>query len=65
MQSPAWARVKPNWKHEVVVERGEGGRIKGSMSILIMPMGPGALMYAPRGLFAFIGDRIREARHGR
>ena len=57
MQSPAWARVKPNWKHEVVVERGEGGRIKGSMSILIMPMGPGALMYAPRGPVCSYDDR--------
>jgi branched-chain amino acid transport system permease protein len=32
--------------------------IYGAILILFM-------MYAPRGLFAFIGDRIREARHGR
>lgn len=49
MQSPAWAKVKPNWKHEIVVQRDPAGQIIGSMSILIMPMGPGALMYAPRG----------------
>ena len=49
MQSPAWAKVKNNWKHEIVVLRGEDGAIRAGMSILIMPMGPGALMYAPRG----------------
>lgn len=49
MQSPNWAKVKPNWKQEIVVSRDAAGAIAGSMSILIMPMGPGALMYAPRG----------------
>ena len=49
MQSPSWAKVKPNWKQEIVVVRDEQGSIKASMSILIMPMGPSALMYAPRG----------------
>lgn len=49
MQSPAWAKVKPNWKHEIVAVRDENGALRGTMSILIMPMGPGALMYAPRG----------------
>lgn len=49
MQSPAWAKVKNNWKQEIVVLRDETGSIYAGMSILIMPMGPGALMYAPRG----------------
>ena len=40
MQSPAWAKVKPNWKHEIVVSRAQDGRLRGSMSILIMPMAP-------------------------
>ena len=57
MQSPAWAKVKPNWKHEIVARRGPDGKLKGTMSILIMPMGPGALMYAPRGPVCDYDDR--------
>lgn len=49
MQSVNWAKVKSNWKHAVVVHRDESGAITGGMSILIMPMGAGALMYAPHG----------------
>ena len=33
------------------------GKLAGSMSILIMPMGPGALMYAPRGPVCDYDDR--------
>lgn len=57
MQSPAWAKVKPNWKQEIVAVRDESGSLCGSMSILIMPMGPGALMYAPRGPVCDYDDR--------
>ncbi len=57
MQSPAWAKVKSNWKHEIVVSRTPQGKLAGSMSILIMPMGPGALMYAPRGPVCDYSDR--------
>lgn len=37
--------------------RGPDGKLKGTMSILIMPMGPGALMYAPRGPVCDYDDR--------
>ncbi len=49
MQSPAWAQVKNSWKHEIVVLRDAAGDITAGISILIRPMGPGAMMYAPRG----------------
>lgn len=49
MQSPAWARVKRDWQQEIVVQRDAGGAICAGMSILIRRMGPGALLYAPRG----------------
>lgn len=61
MQSPNWALVKPNWKHEIVAVRGEDGALRGTMSILIMPMGPGALMYAPRGPVCDYDDRALMA----
>ena len=61
MQSPAWAKVKPNWKHEIVARRGPDGKLKGTMSILIMPMGPGALMYAPRGPVCDSHDEVTLA----
>lgn len=57
MQSPSWAKVKPNWKHEIVAVRDEQGALCGTLSILIMPMGPGALMYAPRGPVCDYNDR--------
>lgn len=49
MQSPAWAKVKTEWKHEIVVLRNEAGAIRAGMSILIRPIGPVSMMYAPRG----------------
>ncbi len=49
MQSLGWPLVKSNWKHEALVCRGPDGEIKGSLSMLIMPMGAGAMLYAPRG----------------
>ncbi|MEG1932368.1 MAG: peptidoglycan bridge formation glycyltransferase FemA/FemB family protein, partial [Pygmaiobacter sp.] len=67
MQSPNWAKVKPNWKHEIVAVRDGEGQLCGTMSILIMPMGPGALLYAPRGPVcdytnaAVLGELLRGA----
>ena len=49
MQSPAWAKVKTEWKHEIVALRDEAGAIRAGMSILIRPIGPISMMYAPRG----------------
>ena len=57
MQSVNWAKVKNNWKHEVVIHRDSSGAITGGMSILIMPMGAGAMMYAPRGPVCDYTDR--------
>ncbi|MDD3428565.1 MAG: peptidoglycan bridge formation glycyltransferase FemA/FemB family protein [Oscillospiraceae bacterium] len=57
MQSKNWAKVKSNWKHEVVVAKNGQGVICAGMSILIMPMGPGALMYAPRGPVCDYSDK--------
>ena len=34
LQSPEWANVKTDWKHEMIVIE-ENGKIKGTMSILL------------------------------
>ncbi|MCD8322640.1 MAG: aminoacyltransferase [Oscillospiraceae bacterium] len=49
-QSPEWARVKSNWKNEVLLAADENGRVTGAMSVLIrkIPLF-GNLMYCPRG----------------
>lgn len=51
MQTPMWAQVKNNWKHEVVISLDESGKINGALSILIRPVPviKSTLMYAPRG----------------
>ncbi len=56
MQSPAWAKVKKEWKQEILVLRDAAGAITAGMSILVRPMGPGAMMYAPRGPVCDYGD---------
>ncbi len=50
LQSPEWAEVKSNWKHETVIAE-ENGEIKGYMSILLrkVPVFNRYIMYAPRG----------------
>ena len=50
-QSEMWAKIKDNWKNEVVISRDEEGKLNGAMSILIrkVPMFNSTLMYAPRG----------------
>lgn len=50
LQSPEWARVKSNWKHEMIVID-ENGEIKGTMSLLLrkVPIFNRYIMYAPRG----------------
>ena len=49
-QSPEWARVKSNWKNEIVLAEDESGNITGGLSILIRHI-PffGNLMYSARG----------------
>lgn len=49
-QTNEWAKVKNNWKHEMIILR-EEGKIVGSMSILLrkIPIINSYIMYAPRG----------------
>ena len=57
LQSHEWARVKDNWKNEIIIVR-RGGKIVGSISILIrkLPFFPLSLMYAPRGPVCDLSD---------
>ena len=50
LQSPEWAKVKSDWKHEMIIVE-ENGEIKGTMSILLrqIPVFNRYIMYAPRG----------------
>lgn len=49
-QSPEWAKVKNNWKNEVILAEDKNGKIIGSLSILIRKMPIfGNLMYSSRG----------------
>lgn len=50
-QSPEWAKIKNDWKNEVICIRDENGRIKALLSVLIrkLPIVNSCLMYAPRG----------------
>ncbi len=50
LQSPEWAKVKSDWKHEMIVIE-ENNQIKGTMSILLrkVPIFNRYIMYAPRG----------------
>ena len=50
LQSPEWANVKSDWKHEIIVIE-ENGEIKGTMSLLLrnVPIFNRYIMYAPRG----------------
>ncbi len=68
MQTPMWAKVKDNWKNEVIVSENENGNIKGTLSILIrkVPFFKSTLMYAPRGPVCDIDDEetIRELIEG-
>lgn len=59
MQSPAWGRVKENWKWEGIIVRDDDGNIKGTMSVLIrkVPFFPVTLMYSPRGPVCDLSDR--------
>ncbi len=58
-QSEKWAKLKDNWKNEVVTVEDENGNIKGMMSILIrkMPVVPYTMMYAPRGPVCDVHDK--------
>ncbi len=58
MQGPEWAKIKDNWKNEVILSLDENGEIKGSLSVLIrkVPFFNATMMYAPRGPVCDIDD---------
>jgi len=58
LQSPEWATVKSDWKHEMIVVRDDNGKIEGTMSILLrkIPILNRYIMYAPRGFVCDFHD---------
>ena len=56
-QSPEWAKVKGNWKNEVIISKDKKGNIVGALSVLIrkVPIW-GNLLYASRGPICDIHD---------
>ena len=59
LQSPEWAKLKSEWKNEVVLSEDKAGNIKGAMSILIrkLPYINASIMYSPRGPVCDIHDK--------
>lgn len=57
-QSLEWAKIKNDWKNEVIILRNEKGNIKASLSLLIrkLPYINSCIMYAPRGPICDIDD---------
>lgn len=51
MQSREWAKIKSEWKNEIITIEDDNGEIKGSMSLLIrkIPIFNYTMMYCPRG----------------
>ena len=60
MQSPEWAKVKTDWKNEILIVRNQkSNKITGVMSVLIRKI-PGIhqnMMYAPRGFVCNLHDK--------
>ena len=49
-QSVEWAKVKSNWKNEIILVENDDGEIVGSLSVLIRKIPIfGNMMYSPRG----------------
>ena len=63
-QSYLWGKQKPAWIWKAVAVRGEDGKIKGTMAVMIrkMPMVNRTLMYACRGPVCDLDDRETFAR---
>lgn len=57
-QSREWAKVKSDWKNEVIIVRDKSGKIKASLSLLIrkLPITNSSIMYAPRGPVCDLDD---------
>ena len=51
LQSPEWAKVKSEWKHEEIILHDENGKINAYLSVLLrkVPVLNRYIMYAPRG----------------
>lgn len=68
MQSYLWAKQKPEWTWEGILCRGDDGKVRGAMSVLIrkVPYLPYRLMYAGRGPVCDITDTdtLRELTDG-
>lgn len=57
-QSPEWAKVKSNWKNEVILAEDKDGNIIGSISVLIRKIPIfGNIMYSSRGPVCDIHDK--------
>lgn len=59
MQSLAWPKVKNNWSYAGVISRGEDGKIKGAVLVIMLkaPMFGCNFMYAPRGPVCDLKDK--------
>ncbi len=57
-QSIEWAKIKDEWKNEIIILRNKEGKIKATLSLLIrkLPYINSTLMYAPRGPVCDIDD---------
>ena len=57
-QSLNWAKLKKEWKHEIITVRDENNKIKGSMLLLIrqIPIFKNTIIYSPRGPVCDIHD---------
>lgn len=60
LQSPEWAKVKKDWKNEIIVAKDKEGKVVGSMSILLkkIPFLKYHIMYAPRGFVCDYNDEL-------
>lgn len=58
-QSPEWGKVKNKFITEIIAARGEDGKIKAGMLVLIRPIVLGySIMYAPRGPVCDPHDKV-------
>ena len=59
LQSPEWAKLKSDWKNEVIIVEDENGNITGAMSVLIrhVPFFRSTIMYSPRGPVCDVHDK--------
>ena len=58
-QSVLWSKLKSEWKFEVIIVRGDDGKIRGTMGVLVrrVPIFKGTMLYSPRGPVCDIHDK--------